>query len=348
MLPPLLLLPWAWGALAASPPVPLASVSLRVLHIEVFHNASSTDMAGRALLGDLETNSLACSTCKIRFLQPWVERSLTPKEWQDLELLIHRSLFSFNRTVHRIVQQQGMGYPFVTQGSLGCELHPNGTSRGFYDGGLNGEKFISFDMEAGKWVARRQDKLTIYILDLLNLDKVATIALQFLLRITCVNTLKSSVQHGKESLARQEKPVAVVFARAPPTAGTPAPVLLVCRVTGFYPRPVRVAWLQDGEEVAPGGRLNSSGILPNADLTYQLRSSLAVEPGAGHSYACRVQHSSLGGQSLLIPWEQSRPWGPGLAVGITLGVLAVAAVAAVLRWSRRRGCQDVRPGEPRP
>ncbi|XP_030403812.1 antigen-presenting glycoprotein CD1d-like [Gopherus evgoodei] len=348
MLPPLLLLPWVWGALAASPPVPPASVTLRVLHIDVFHNASSTDIWGTALLGDLETNSVGCSTCKIRFLQPWVERSLTPKEWQDLELLVHRSLFSFNRTVNRIVQQQGMGYPFVTQGSLGCELHPNGTSRGFYDGGLNGEKFISFDVEAGKWVARRQDKLTIYILDLLNLDKVATIALQFLLRMTCVNTLKSSVQHGKESLARQEKPVAVVFARAPPPAGTPAPVLLVCRVTGFYPRPVRVAWLQDGEEVAPGGRLNSSGILPNADLTYQLRSSLAVEPGARHSYACRVQHSSLGGQSLLIPWEQSRPWGPGLAVGITLGVLAVAAVAVVLRRSRRRGCQDVRPGEPRP
>ncbi|XP_026502118.1 antigen-presenting glycoprotein CD1d2-like, partial [Terrapene carolina triunguis] len=144
------------------------------------------------------------------------------------------------------------------------------------------------------------------------------------------------------------RPVAVVFARAPPPAGTPAPVLLVCRVTGFYPRPVRVAWLQDGEEVGPGGRLNSSGILPNADLTYQLRSSLAVGPGAGHSYACRVQHSSLGGRSLLIPWEQSRPWGPGLVVGITLGVVAVVAVAVVLWRSRRRGYQDVRSGESSP
>ncbi|XP_037769363.1 antigen-presenting glycoprotein CD1d-like [Chelonia mydas] len=109
-----------------------------------------------------------------------------------------------------------------------------------------------------------------------------------------------------------ERPVAVVFARAPPPAGTPAPLLLVCRVTGFYPRPVRVAWLQDGEEVAPSGRLSSSGILPNADLTYQLRSSLAVEPGDGHSYACRVEHSSLGGQSLLIPWGAGvRSWSLG-------------------------------------
>ncbi|XP_039374936.1 antigen-presenting glycoprotein CD1d-like [Mauremys reevesii] len=99
----LLLLPWAWGALAVS-------VSLRVLHIDVFHNASSTDMAGMALLGDLETHSLACSTCEIRFLQPWAQQGLTPKQWQDLELLIHHYLFNFNRTVTRIAQQQGMGW----------------------------------------------------------------------------------------------------------------------------------------------------------------------------------------------------------------------------------------------
>ncbi|CAM4564674.1 unnamed protein product [Lepidochelys kempii] len=237
--------------------------------------------------------------------------------------------------------------PFITQASLGCELHPNGTSRGFDDTGVNGEDFISFDADAGKWVARQGDKLALYAQDLLNLDKSTAITLQFLLRMTCVNQIKSFVQHGKESLERQERPVAVVFARAPSPAGTPAPLLLVCWVTGFYPRPIRVAWLQDGEEVGPGGRVSSSRILPNADLTYQLRSSLAVEPGDGHSYACRVEHSSLGGQSLLIPWGHSRGWGPGLAVGITLGALAVAAVAAVLWRSRRRGYQDVGPGESR-
>ncbi|XP_039374904.1 antigen-presenting glycoprotein CD1d-like [Mauremys reevesii] len=347
MLLPLLLLPWAWGALAASPPLPPGTVPLRVLLTSRFQGASSAHIQVKALLGDLETHSLACGTCEIRFLQPWARQGLTPKQWQDLELVIHRSLADFLLTVTRIAQQQGIGYPFVTQGSLGCELHPNGTSRGFYDAAGNGEDVVSFDVDTGTWVARSRDKRALYARDLLNWDKSASTRLQFFFRITCIYLLNTFVQHGRESLERQERPVAVVFARAPPPAGTPAPVLLVCRVTGFYPRPVRVAWLQDGEEVVPGGWLNSSGILPNADLTYQLRSSLGVEPGAGHSYTCRVQHSSLGGQSLLIPWEQSRPWGPGLAVGITLGVLAVAAVAVVLWRRRRRGCQDVRPGESR-
>ncbi|CAM5159084.1 unnamed protein product [Eretmochelys imbricata] len=348
MLLPLLLLPWAWGALAASPPVPPASVTLRLLQIYVFHNASSIGMEGMALLGDLETHSMDCITCKIRFRQPWAQQGLTPKQWQDLELLIQRSLSDFILKVNRRAQQQGMGYPFVIQGSLGCELHPNGTSRRFYDAGVNGEDFISFEADAGKWVARQGDNVAaLYARDLLNRDKGAASVIQLLLR-TCVNELKSFVQHGKESLERPEWPVAVVFARVPPQAGTPAPLLLVCRVTGFYPRPVCVAWLQGGEEVPLGWWLNSSRILPNTDLTYQLRSSLAMEPGDRHSYACRVEHSSLGGQSLLIPWEQTRCWGPGLVVGIFLGVVAIAAVAVVLWWSRRRGYQDVGPGESSP
>ncbi|CAM2101468.1 unnamed protein product [Caretta caretta] len=255
-------------------------------------------MEGMALLGDLETHSMDCITCKIRFRQPWAQQGLTPKQWQDLELLIQRSLSDFILKVNRRAQQQGMGYPFVIQGSLGCELHPNGTSRRFYDAGVNGEDFISFEADAGKWVAQQGDNVAaLYARDLLNRDKGAASVIQFLLR-TCVNELKSFVQHGKESLER-------------PGRGGGATGLL----------------------------LNSSGIL---------RSSLAVEPGNRHSYACRVEHSSLGGQSLLIPWEQTRRWGPGLVVGIFLGVVAIAAVAVVLWWSRRRGYQDVGPGESSP
>ncbi|CAM4563200.1 unnamed protein product [Lepidochelys kempii] len=339
MLLPLLLLPWAWEALAASPPVPPASVTLRLLQIYVFHNASSIGMEGMALLGDLETHSMDCITCKIRFRQPWAQQGLTPKQWQDLELLIQRSLSDFILKVNRRAQQQGMGYPFVIQGSLGCELHPNGTSRRFYDAGVNGEDFISFEVDAGKWVAQQGDNVAaLYARDLLNRDKGAASVIQFLLR-TCVNELKSFVQHGKESL---ERPGAASSRGVCPSA---SPSWDPCAVTAGLPGhrflpPARLRGLAAGRGGgATGLLLNSSGIL---------RSSLAVEPGDRHSYACRVEHSSLGGQSLLIPWEQTRRWGPGLVVGIFLGVVAIAAVAVVLWWSRRRGYQDVGPGESSP
>uniref|UniRef100_A0A8C0HDC2 Ig-like domain-containing protein n=1 Tax=Chelonoidis abingdonii TaxID=106734 RepID=A0A8C0HDC2_CHEAB len=281
------------------------SVTLRLFQINVFHNASSTDVAVMALLGDLETHSLACSTCKIRFLQPWAQIPLPscgPTSSWHLTLCLYPSLYCCSLLgppdPHPRPPALPVPDPFVTQVSLGCEMHPNGTSRGFYDAAGNGEDIVSFEADTGKWVARQGDKLALYARDLLNQDKGTAITLQFLLRTTCVNQLNSFVQHGKESLERQGE-AGGWLSRAPLPAGTPAPVLLVCRVTGFYPRSVRVAWLQDEEEVTPGWWLNSSGILPNADLTYQLCSSLAVGPGAGHSYACRVQHSSLGGQTAL-------------------------------------------------
>ncbi|XP_075774437.1 antigen-presenting glycoprotein CD1d-like isoform X2 [Pelodiscus sinensis] len=344
MLLPLLLLPWAWGAFASSPPLPPASLLLRLLQSTLVPNASASRTEGTALLGDLETHAWDCGTGRLRFLQPWARRGLTPQQWQDLVALVCSYIADFVRLQNEMAQEAGRGYPFVVQFSTGCEQPPNGIARPFCDAAMDGQDWVSFAVDTGRWVVRRQDPLARRTAEVLNYNRVVAVMLQFLLGSTCPQELRSFVQHGNASLERRERPVAVVFVREPPPAEPPMPWLLVCRVTGFYPRAVRVAWLQDGEEVEPGWRLNSSGILPNADLTYQLRSSLAVGPGDGHSYACRVQHSSLGGRSLLIPWERSRHWGPGLAVGIALGALALAVG---LWWRRRRGYQEVGAGQSR-
>ncbi|XP_074873767.1 antigen-presenting glycoprotein CD1d-like isoform X2 [Carettochelys insculpta] len=305
-------------------------------------------MEGLALLGDLETHTMSCSTCPIRFLQPWAREGLTPKQWQDLEALLHRYLANFMRLANIVMKETPERYPFVVQASIGCELQPNGTARGFCEAALDGRPAMGLEVATGTWVARQRDPVVLRARDILNGEKSILAAVQFLLRGTCVGEIKSFMQAGAMVLGRQERPVAVVFARAPPPADPLVLFLLVCRVSGFYPRPIRVAWLQDGEEVGPGRRLDSSGILPNADQTYQLRSSLAVGPGAGHRYACRVEHSSLGPRGLLIPWEHSRRWGPGLAVGIALGALAVAALAAVLVRCRRRATGTSDRGSPGP
>uniref|UniRef100_A0A674JWP8 MHC class I-like antigen recognition-like domain-containing protein n=1 Tax=Terrapene triunguis TaxID=2587831 RepID=A0A674JWP8_9SAUR len=175
-----------------------SSLTLRLLRTALCHNASSTDTQGTALLGDLETHSLNCSTCEIRFLQPWAQQGLTPKQWQDLELLIHRSLSDFFRLVNKVPVPP----PFVTQFSSGCELPPNGSSTQFCDAGMNGEDVVSFDADAGAWLAGRGDKLALEAWDRLSRDRGMTTTLQFLLSTMCVNGIKSFVQHGKESVER--------------------------------------------------------------------------------------------------------------------------------------------------
>ena len=81
-----------------------------------------------------------------------------------------------------------------------------------------------------------------------------------------------------------------------PTPG-PGHLLLVCHVSGFYPKPARVMWMK-GEQEQPG--THQGDILPNADGTWYLRVTLDVVAGETANLNCRVKHSSLGGQDILL------------------------------------------------
>uniref|UniRef100_A0A8B9QW88 Ig-like domain-containing protein n=1 Tax=Anas platyrhynchos TaxID=8839 RepID=A0A8B9QW88_ANAPL len=193
---------------------------------------------------------------------------------------------------------QPHAYPFVFQCKTGCELHPNGSYTKFYHLAYNAHSFLSFDVDSSHWKRWQENELAVHIEQEFNSFTDFSATLQLLLNSTCIDHMKRFIEYGRAALERREPPVATVFAHM----RDPAQLLLVCRVTGFYPRPISVAWLRDGQEVSPGPGLNTSTILPNADLTYQLRSTLIVAPDDGHTYACRVRHCSLGTHSLLIPW----------------------------------------------
>ncbi|KYO26252.1 CD1c molecule precursor [Alligator mississippiensis] len=309
----------------------MESHNLRVLQTATFHDAVSLDACGVALLGDMETNSLDCSTCPIHFCQPWAQRALSLEHWRNLELMIHMYLNNFIHQVKQWAEHLNLTFPFVIQGSIGCELHPNGTSRGFYTAALEGEDFVSFDRDTQEWVAWREDELTRYVRDSLNRNKGTVDMLHFFLNTTCIKDLGSFLRYGKEALERQEHPVAVVFAREPPlTPGLLTPSLhLVCRVTGFHPQPIHVSWLRDGEK---------------------LRSTLAVAPEYGHRYACQVEHSSLQAGGLIIPWANTSHSKAGWTVGISILVLLIATGTAVMViWlGRCRSYEDIRTEDLQP
>ncbi|VTJ78973.1 Hypothetical predicted protein [Marmota monax] len=81
----------------------------------------------------------------------------------------------------------------------------------------------------------------------------------------------------------------------------PGHVPLVCHVSGFYPKPVWVMWMR-GEQEQQGTQRGD--ILPNADGTWNLRATLDVAAGEAAGLACRVKHSSLGGQDLVLYWGE--------------------------------------------
>ncbi|NXB11000.1 CD1D protein, partial [Cnemophilus loriae] len=296
--------------------------TIRLLQTTTFQNTSFVDTEGLGLLEDIELGSLDKHTQSIRFCQPWVRPALTRSDWDTIENILKIYLQQFSHLINEGAVQRDVPYPFVVQCVAGCVLYPNRTSRAFAYVGYNGQDFLSFDTENVTWTLSQDTKLSRYVQLFLQNYTALSELVEIIFNDTCVDDMEVLLHYGRETLERQELPVATVFARTPSLDQ----LLLICHVTGFYPRPISVAWLQDGREVPPGSALSTSTILPNADLTYQLRSILAVAPRDGHSYVCRVRHHSLGTRSLLIPWGNSEVV---LITGLTAGLLAAVAVAAM-------------------
>ncbi|XP_063204176.1 antigen-presenting glycoprotein CD1d-like [Chroicocephalus ridibundus] len=319
----LLLLPAMWAD-------PEGSYKLHLFQTSIFHNTSFVDISAWGTLEDIVFVTLEKYTWNILYLYPWVYPSLPAVEWENLENLFRTYVHNFPLSLSSDARMFQAPYPFVFQCTAGCDLYPNGSYTKFYHVAYNAHNFLSFNADKSRWERQQESELAAQVEGQFNNFTVFSDTLQHLLNVTCIDHMKKFIEYGKASLERQEMPVATVFARTP----RPDQLLLVCHVTGFYPRPISVAWLRDGQEVPSGPTLNTSAILPNADLTYQLRSVLAVAPRDGHSYACRVRHRSLGTHSLLIPWGSSKV---ALSVGITIVVLlAIAAALAGAIWHYRR------------
>ncbi|NXO44840.1 CD1B1 protein, partial [Locustella ochotensis] len=297
--------------------------TIRVLQTTTFQNISFVDTEGLGLLEDIKLGSLDKHTRSIHFCHPWVRSALPQSGWDTIENLIKMYLQKCNHLINGEARKMDVPYPFVVQGMAGCVLYPNRTSQTFAYVGYNGQDFLSFDTKNATWTLSQDTKLSRYAQSLLQNYTALNEMVGTMFNDTCVDEMETLLHYGRAAVERQELPVATVFARTPSLDQ----LLLVCHVTGFYPRPISVAWLRDGQEVPPGPGLNTSTILPNADLTYQLRSVLAVAPRDGHSYACRVRHHSLGTRSLLIPWGNSEVV---LITGLMAGLLAAVAIAAMV------------------
>ncbi|KAM6256816.1 antigen-presenting glycoprotein CD1d-like isoform 2-T2 [Porphyrio hochstetteri] len=309
---------------------PEGSFKMHLFQTLVFHNTSFVDISSWATLEDFVFAALQKYTWNIVYLYPWVYPALPAAEWNSLQNLFRIYVHDFILFMTNDAKLYQIPFPFVFQAMAGCDLYSNGSYTRFYRLGYKAHDFLSFNVDNTSWDRHQESELAVQVQRQYTTSTEFSVTLQYLLNVTCVDHMKKFIEYGRATLEKQEMPVATVFART----SRPGQLLLVCRVTGFYPRPISVAWLRDGQEVPPGPALNTSTILPNADLTYQLRSVLAVAARDGHSYACRVRHRSLGTRSLLIPWESSKV---ASSVGILIAVLlTIAASLAGAIWCYRR------------
>lgn len=74
----------------------------------------------------------------------------------------------------------------------------------------------------------------------------------------------------------------------------------MCLATGFYPKRVEMEIRHD-QTPLPDEQLNSSGIRPNADGSFQLKKSLEILRSERSHYQCVVKHQTLT-EPLIISW----------------------------------------------
>lgn len=105
------------------------------------------------------------------------------------------------------------------------------------------------------------------------------------------------------------------------------PPMLVCSAYNFYPKQIRVMWLQNGQEVTSG--VSSSEVMSDGDWYYQIHSYLEHTPTTGEKITCVVEHFTLSEPALHV-WDPSLPVPERIKIvvglcGLMLGFVIVSS-----------------------
>ncbi|KAK1336554.1 hypothetical protein QTO34_002586 [Cnephaeus nilssonii] len=299
-------------------------ISFHMIHISSFHNHSWAQNLGSGWLSELQILGWNSNSGSLIFLRPWSKGNFNNKEMTEIEKFFRMLHIKLPPLIRNHASEWKFEYPFEVQITGGCELHPGEGKAVFLQFAYQGVELLNFQnnswLPSSKGDSRAQD-----MCGLLNQHHVANKITQRLLRDTCPRYLLGLFDAGKADLQRKVKPEAWLS-----TASNPGPdrQMLVCHVSGFHPKPIWVKWMR-GEQVQQ--RTQQSGILPNADGTWYLQVFLQVEATETSGLYCRVRHSSLGGQDIILYLERHRSSRGWIIVAVMVPLVLLTALAFGLR-----------------
>lgn len=302
-------------------------ITFQIIRISSFYSRFFTQSLGSAWLDELQTHAWENNSDTVIYLHPWSKGNFSDEELIEVENILHTFFIRLGQALYNHASQWQLEYPFELQVAGGCEMHIRDASVGFVRVGYQGSDFLSF--QKNLWVPSPEGgNRAKLVCALFNLYQGTQEIIHKLLSDTCPRFLLSLLDAGKAYLQRQVRPEAWL---SPGPSPGPGLLTLVCHVSGFYPKPIWVMWMR-GEQEQQGTQ--RSDVLPNADGTWYLRVSLNVEASEASGLSCRVRHSSLGGQDIILYWDQhSSPGWVILAVIVSLVLLAGLAFWLRKSWS---------------
>ncbi|XP_077743391.1 T-cell surface glycoprotein CD1a-like [Canis aureus] len=300
-------------------------VSFQVILTTSFYNSSWTQNLASAWLDELQTHSWDSDSGTFLFLWPWAKGKLSKEELIEWERTFHTFSIRFPLIFQDCVSNWQLEYPFQVQMAEGCGLYFGKPSVGFMQIAYQGSDLVSFQNKSW-WPSPKGGRRAQQVCKLLNQYHVVNLRIHSHINDFCPHYLLGLLDAGKADLQRQVRPEAWLSAGPSPRSDH---LRLVCHVSGFYPKPVWVTWMR-GEQEQQGTQRGD--VLPHADGTWYLQVSLDVKAKEAAGLSCRVRHSSLGGQDMVLHWE--RPHSMGLVFLVVIVPLVLLAGLAWCLWKR--------------
>ncbi|KAA0710714.1 hypothetical protein E1301_Tti019265 [Triplophysa tibetana] len=228
----------------------------------------------------------------------------------------------------------------VLQWRHGCEINEkeNKTtfSRGIDQYSYDGKDFLSFDDKVSQWVAPVDAAVATKV----KWDNVPILNqyTKGYLEKECVDWLNKFREYGELELNKSSPPEVYVFARK--STRDKNKLKLTCLATGFYPKDVKL-FIRKYRTSLPEKEIESSGVRPNHDDTYQLRKSVLIMENEKVDYDCFVTHSTLKHPEIKV-WDgkckdcnEGGSSGKDVGIGVVVTLLFVAAgICLYVYWIR--------------
>ncbi|XP_017543917.1 BOLA class I histocompatibility antigen, alpha chain BL3-6-like isoform X1 [Pygocentrus nattereri] len=251
---------------------------------------------------------------KVILTGEWLKDNKDEEHWNKITKISQFYQEDFNVIIPAVMKLFSQtGGIHTWQWTIGCELHGNGTKRGYSRYGYDGEDWLTLDLSTSTWTAANAKA----VITKQEENTAKAKGHKNFLENDCIEWLQKYVEFGRSTLERKVPPEVSLFQK-----DSSSPV--VCHATGFFPKAVMISWQNNGEDLHEDVELSET--LPNQDGTFQKRSILTVSPEEldRHNYTCIIQHSSLEEQVVLLVSERR------VSGGVWIGTIIAAVVTVLL------------------
>uniref|UniRef100_A0A3B3TWU5 Ig-like domain-containing protein n=1 Tax=Poecilia latipinna TaxID=48699 RepID=A0A3B3TWU5_9TELE len=224
--------------------------------------------------------------------EDWMEKHLEPEYWEKgtQSRKSKQQWFKVNIDILMKRMRQNNNDTHILQWMHGCEgeTQPDGSLkfvRGMDMYNYDGSDFLSFDDNKQVWVApihaaeetkRKWDEVQVL--------KEYT---KGYLEKECMEWMTKFRGFGEEQLLNASIPEVHLFTRK---AKADTNTILTCLATGFYPKDIILQIKRNGRILTKEDGIQTSGVLPNEDDTFQRKDHVEILKSDAAAYTCEVIH----------------------------------------------------------